>query len=77
MSAARRPSTWSTTTLDARAAGVAHEAQRLAVEASPTRALPRGLPPGQPGCLVLDLNMPGMSGSTCSSYLKEQGVACR
>jgi RNA polymerase sigma factor (sigma-70 family) len=28
-----------------------------------------------PGCLVVDLNMPGMSGLDLQQYLKEQGVA--
>ena len=31
--------------------------------------------PGTPGCLVVDLNMPGMSGLDLQSYLKENGVA--
>ena len=31
--------------------------------------------PGTPGCLVVDLNMPGMSGLDLQSYLKDHGVA--
>jgi RNA polymerase sigma factor (sigma-70 family) len=31
--------------------------------------------PGTPGCLVVDLNMPGMSGLDLQQYLKENGVA--
>jgi len=31
--------------------------------------------PGTPGCLVVDLNMPGMSGLDLQQYLKESGVA--
>jgi len=30
--------------------------------------------PGTPGCLVVDLNMPGMSGLDLQQYLKESGV---
>jgi FixJ family two-component response regulator len=30
-----------------------------------------------PGVLVLDLNMPGMSGLDLQQYLKEQGCCCR
>ena len=35
----------------------------------------KGYKPGTPGCLVVDLNMPGMSGLDLQSYLKENGVA--
>jgi RNA polymerase sigma factor (sigma-70 family) len=31
--------------------------------------------PATPGCLVVDLNMPGMSGLDLQQYLKENGVA--
>ncbi len=35
----------------------------------------QGYTPDAPGCLVVDLNMPGMSGLDLQSYLKEHGVA--
>jgi FixJ family two-component response regulator len=35
----------------------------------------QGYRPDAPGCLVVDLNMPGMSGLDLQSYLKEHGVA--
>ena len=34
----------------------------------------QGYRPDAPGCLVVDLNMPGMSGLDLQSYLKEHGV---
>ena len=34
----------------------------------------RGYKPGSAGCLVVDLNMPGMSGLDLQQYLKENGV---
>ena len=34
-----------------------------------------GYKPGAPGCLVVDLNMPGMSGLELQKYLKDNGVA--
>jgi RNA polymerase sigma factor (sigma-70 family) len=39
------------------------------------RAFLEAYPRGQPGCLVLDLNMPGMSGLDLQQQLKERGVA--
>jgi len=48
----------------------------LAVEAYPdARAFLEAYRPGSPGCLLLDLDMPGMSGLDLQHYLKEQGVA--
>jgi RNA polymerase sigma factor (sigma-70 family) len=38
------------------------------------RAFLEAYRPERPGCLVLDLNMPGMSGLELQQYLKEQGV---
>jgi len=47
----------------------------LPVQAFPdARAFLHAYRPGDPGCLVLDLNMPGMSGLELQQYLKEQGV---
>ena len=47
----------------------------LAVEAfADARAFLAAYRAGDPGCLVLDLNMPGMSGLDLQHYLKEQGV---
>jgi RNA polymerase sigma factor (sigma-70 family) len=47
----------------------------LAVEAFPdARSFLDAYAAGRPGCLVLDLNMPGMSGLDLQQYLKEQGV---
>ena len=34
----------------------------------------KGYKPGAPGCLVVDLNMPGMSGLDLQKYLKDNGV---
>jgi RNA polymerase sigma factor (sigma-70 family) len=48
---------------------------QLAVEAFPdARAFLKAYRPEQPGCLVLDLNMPGMSGLDLQQHLKDQGV---
>jgi FixJ family two-component response regulator len=38
------------------------------------RAFLEAYRPTQPGCLVLDLNLPGMNGLELQSYLNEQGV---
>jgi RNA polymerase sigma factor (sigma-70 family) len=47
----------------------------LAVQAfADARAFLEAYRPGDPGCLLLDLNMPGMSGLDLQQYLKEQGV---
>src|SRR6186997_2246455 len=35
----------------------------------------KGYKRGAPGCLVVDLNMPGMSGLELQKYLKDNGVA--
>ena len=39
------------------------------------RSFLKGYRSGVPGCLVVDLNMPGMSGLDLQKYLKESGVA--
>jgi len=39
------------------------------------RSFLEGYKPGSPGCLVVDLNMPGMSGLDLQHYLKEHQVA--
>ena len=47
----------------------------IAVEAfADARAFLSAYRPERPGCLVLDLNMPGMSGLDLQQYLKGQGV---
>ena len=47
----------------------------LPVQAFPdARAFLAAYRPGDPGCLVLDLDMPGMGGLELQQYLKEQGV---
>jgi RNA polymerase sigma factor (sigma-70 family) len=47
----------------------------LAVEAFPdARSFLDAFAAERPGCLVLDLNMPGMSGLDLQQHLKEQGV---
>ncbi|HZZ92680.1 MAG TPA: response regulator [Usitatibacter sp.] len=49
--------------------------QDLAVQAfGDARAFLKAYRPGDPGCLVLDLNMPGMGGLELQQYLKEHGV---
>jgi RNA polymerase sigma factor (sigma-70 family) len=48
----------------------------LRVEVFPdARSFLKGYRAGSPGCLVVDLNMPGMSGLDLQTYLKENGVA--
>ena len=39
------------------------------------RAFLKSYRAGMPGCLILDLNMPGMSGLDLQQYLKERGVS--
>ncbi len=47
----------------------------LAVEVFPdARAFLESYRDDRPGCLLVDLNMPGMSGLELQQYLKEQGV---
>jgi RNA polymerase sigma factor (sigma-70 family) len=47
----------------------------LAVESYPdARSFLQAYRPDTPGCLILDLNMPGMSGLDLQQYLKGQGV---
>ena len=47
----------------------------LPVQAFPdARSFLHAYRPGDPGCLVLDLNMPGMGGLELQQYLKEHGV---
>ena len=47
----------------------------LAFEAFPdARSFLEAYDTERPGCLVLDLNMPGMNGLDLQLYLKEQGV---
>ena len=50
--------------------------ENLAVEAfADPRAFLESYPAGAPGCLLLDLNMPGMSGLDLQQSLKSAGVA--
>lgn len=48
----------------------------LRVEVFPdARSFLKSYKPEMPGCLVVDLNMPGMSGLDLQQYLKERGVS--
>ena len=48
----------------------------LEVQAFPdARSFLRSHVPERPGCLILDLNMPGMNGLDLQQYLKDNGVA--
>ena len=48
----------------------------LRVEVFPNaRSFLKSYKPEMPGCLVVDLNMPGMSGLDLQQYLKEHGVS--
>jgi FixJ family two-component response regulator len=47
----------------------------IRVEAHPNaRSFLKAYRPGTPGCLILDLYMPGMSGLDLQQYLKEAGI---